>query len=240
MDIFFWRKTPKWKTTLYLIALIIFIVMMILLNIRSPISFAILKEKYSELILLEKAHPIYFTASLFLFYIISVSLVIPDSIFLSLLAGALYPLPIAILFISLSEMIGALIFFLVFKKGFYTYVKKKEISLLNRLSSDDFHHHEIWYLLFLRIAHIVPFWFTNVVAILFKTKPTRFMWTTFVGTLPLSAIIAQAGHELEVALMQNTPFSLKNVFSTQTDLLLLALGVLMLLPILIKKYVKIS
>lgn len=66
------------------------------------------------------------------------------------------------------------------------------------------------------------------------------MWTTFVGTLPLSAIIAQAGHELEVALMQNTPFSLKNVFSTQTDLLLLALGVLMLLPILIKKYVKIS
>lgn len=236
MNIFFWQKRPKWKTTLYITSLVLFIVLMIFLNLHSPITFSALKEKYAELILLEEKHPIYFSLALFAFYVFSVSLVIPDSILLSLLAGALYPLPLAILFISLCEMLGALIFFMMFKEGFYTYVKKRELSLLSKFSKDDFLHHEIWYLLFLRVSHIIPFWFTNVVAILFKTNPYRFMWTTFVGTIPLSAVIAIAGEKLKTALMQNTTFSLKDVFNTTTDTTLLALGALMLLPIVAKKF----
>jgi uncharacterized membrane protein YdjX (TVP38/TMEM64 family) len=142
------------------------------------------------------------------------------------------------LFISLSETVGALCFFFIVRYIFKEYFKKKEAKILHGDLSKGFKEHEIYYLLFLRFSHLLPFWLINVIGALFKTNPMRFIWTTFIGTLPLSFILTQAGRDLKKALISNESFSLQSIWDRPTELALVGIGLLALLPIVLKKYLR--
>lgn len=236
MNIFFWRKKPTWKTYLPITLLIVFAILVVIFNIKNPITFLNLKSRYAELMLLEHSSPLLFTTLLFFIYVLSICLVIPDSTLISLMAGTVYPFPIAVLFISLSETVGASVFFLIVRFAFKEYFRRKEASIINGKLGRSFQEHEIHYLLFLRFSHILPFWLINVIAVLFKTRPITFIWTTFVGTLPLSVVLSQAGRSLKKALVSDLPFSLESVMDRPTELALVGIGLLALLPIVLKKY----
>ena len=102
--------------------------------------------------------------------------------------------------------------------------------------SKGFKKHEISYLLFLRLSHLLPFWLINTIGALFNTSPLRFIWTTFLGTLPLSVILSQAGRDLKKALISNQPFSIESIINVPNELTLIGIGLLALLPIALKKY----
>ncbi|MCX6990194.1 MAG: VTT domain-containing protein [Chlamydiae bacterium] len=236
MNIFFWRKKSPWEKYLPLGLLLLFVLLVVLFNVKSPLTFENLKGRYAELMALETANPLLFTLYLFAIYVISICLVIPDSTLISLLAGTVYPFPIAVLFISISETVGALCFYFIVKYAFKEYFAKKEAHIVHGKIGKDFREHEIYYLLFLRFSHLLPFWVINVIAALFKTHPLTFIWTTFIGTLPLSIVLAQAGRSLEKALVSNEPFSLQNILNRPTELCLIGLGLLVLIPVLLKKF----
>jgi len=236
MNIFFWRKKPTWKTYLPIGLLIAFVILVVIFNVNSPITFQNLKSRYAELMAIEKISPWIFTLGLFLIYVFSICLVIPDSTLISLLAGTVYPFPLSVLFISVSETIGALVFFFIVRFAFQEYFRKKEAEILHGKIGKGFQEHEIYYLLFLRFSHLLPFWVINSIAVLFKTRPITFIWTTFVGTLPLSIVLTQAGRSLKKALISDQPFSLESVMDRPTELALVGIGLLALLPIILKKY----
>lgn len=236
INLLFWRKKARWKTYLSIGLLLVFIALVILFNINNPLTFENLKSRYDELMALEKSHPFLFTILLFIFYVLSICLVIPDSTLISVLAGTVYSFPVSVFFISLSETVGALSFFFIVRYIFKEYFKKKEAKILHGNLSESFKEHEIYYLLFLRFSHILPFWLINVIGALFKTSPMRFIWTTFIGTLPLSVILSQAGRDLKKALISNQPFSIQSIMDRPTELALVGIGLLALLPIVLKKY----
>jgi uncharacterized membrane protein YdjX (TVP38/TMEM64 family) len=78
----------------------------------------------------------------------------------------------------------------------------------------------------------------NVGAALLRFKISTFIWTTFVGTLPLIFFLADAGGSLSKYFAIHKHFHLSEVLTTQLKLALIGMGCLALLPLIYKKFKK--
>lgn len=180
-------------------------------------------------------HP--FLAGLYfiLIHTISVILIIPISTLLTLIAGFLFPLPLAVAYTCFSETFGALIFFFIMRTAFFQFLSHRKKDYFIHLR-ESFYRYEISYLLFLRFSHILPFWLINLLSAVFRVNTYTFIWTTFVGVLPLTVVLAQAGSGLSTFFRNEPNFSLSAIFNPQIKISLFVLALFALLPILLKKY----
>lgn len=224
------------KKQLLPLGLLLFVILIVYLtNIHEELSLSKLREKHVALQGFLHAHP-YLSPFLFIaIYSISVCL-IPDSTLLTLFAGMSFPWPLALLYCSSSETLGALLFFSI-TRGLGQTLDKHEYLFLRRMRL-SFKKNGASYLLFLRISHILPFWLINFSAAYFNVRLLTFIWTTFVGVLPLTYLLIRAGSDLEKAIALDAPFRISSLFTTQTKLALLLLGLTALCPILYKKWTR--
>lgn len=63
----------------------------------------------------------------------------------------------------------------------------------------------------------------------------NYVWTTFVGIAPGAFVFAQAGRGLNQILKSDEGFTLSALFNFKIKVALIGLGVIALIPILIKK-----
>jgi uncharacterized membrane protein YdjX (TVP38/TMEM64 family) len=70
---------------------------------------------------------------------------------------------------------------------------------------------------------------------LLQVKIKTFIWTTFVGVLPLTYFLTEGGASLSSYFETHTFFMLKDIFTTQLKIALIVLGCFALLPIIYKK-----
>ena len=152
-------------------------------------------------------------------YITSVVLVIPDSTFLTLLGGFLFPMPLAIFYACFSETAGGLLFFLAARLAYTETLGKKKNRFLHEMQV-KFHADQACYLLFLRFSHLLPFWVINLGAGIFYVKPLTFIWTTLVGVFPLTFFLTEAGGSLSKYFETHTHFSLMEVFTPELKMTL--------------------
>src|SRR5689334_2443051 len=94
-------------------------------------------------------------------YLVSVVLVIPDSTILTLIAGFLFPLPLAIFYSCIAETIGATIFFLAARLAFMETLGRRKGYLMHEMQT-KFQANQACYLLFFRFSHLLPFWLINL------------------------------------------------------------------------------
>ncbi len=209
---------------------IIFIFLLILLvyftGIYHQFSFEMLKQKHLELKEYVDNHPVLSPLVFIGIYIVSLLLIIPDSVLLTLLAGYLFPLPLAFLYVLFSETAGGYLFFLVIE-GAVPPAKKNFL----RKMSEKFRHHAASYLLFLRWSHIIPFTFINSLAGYFRVKTWTFLWTTFVGVIPLSYLLVMEGSGLAKIFAENRPFTFNNIFNLQVKVAFFVFALLALSPL---------
>ncbi|MBM3207240.1 MAG: VTT domain-containing protein [Chlamydiae bacterium] len=238
MNLLDFKHHKKFATFLAGLFVVILVLGIIWLNFQNPIKMEKLRSDFSSLIQYESLHPFLFTLLLSGVYIVSILFVIPDSTLISLLSGTIYPLPFAVIFISLCETIGAVAYFLVIKFALKIYYKKRTISLTPNKFKKNFDNNKIFYLLGLRFCHLFPFWMINVFAASMRIPLWTFIWTTFVGTLPLSWVLAQAGKGFKIAMEQHTHFSTHDFLNKQTEIALLGLGIITLLPIVVRHFIK--
>ena len=149
----------------------------------------------------------------------------------------IFPYEEAFLLAIASETMGATLFFAIFRSTFGTPLLEKEHGILKKLRRGCTKH-RISYLLFLRISHVVPFWLTNLGAAYFKIKHWTFIWTTFLGLIPVTYVVANAGHSLSIAFAEHRIRNLTDIFTPQVKVALFALGVLALCPIVLKKFIR--
>jgi len=225
------------KRLIPFVVLILMIVLVYVTNVHEIFTLDWLRKKERILANYVQFHPILSVLIYMGFYIFSVCLIIPDSTILTLLAGLVFPLPLAITYAVLSETIGATIFFWIFQSAFGSSFLKRERPFVSKLRK-RFKKNAMSYLLFLRLSHVVPFWLTNVAAAYFKINYWTFVWTTCVGVIPLTAILANAGRSLSVLFAQNIKLKLSDIFTTEMKIALLILGVLALCPIVYKYFIQ--
>jgi uncharacterized membrane protein YdjX (TVP38/TMEM64 family) len=195
-------------------------------GIYRDFNFATIQLKHAEWKQYIHLHPFLSAFYYILIYIFSVCLIIPDSIFLSLLGGFLFPLPLAITYIVFSETAGATLFFLAADAAL-----KHDSHYLSSLQK-KVQRRQIYYLLFFRFSHLLPYWVINVASALFNIRKWTFIWTSCLGVFPLAIVLAQGGSGLSRYFEQHTHFSITDVFTTQIKIMLICLGLLTLLPLI--------
>jgi uncharacterized membrane protein YdjX (TVP38/TMEM64 family) len=82
---------------------------------------------------------------------------------------------------------------------------------------------------------MIPFWFTNVIAAYFRIPAWTFTWTTFLGVIPLTYILAEAGCSLAEKFQVKQDVKIEDIFTLQVKIALLILGVLIVFPLLFRK-----
>jgi uncharacterized membrane protein YdjX (TVP38/TMEM64 family) len=170
-------------------------------------------------------------------YVLSVILIIPDSSLLTILGGLLFPLPLALTYALVCETLGAWIFFFIFKCFFKKSFLKEKWKQLKKLHR-EFKKNSVGYLIFLRVSHILPFWLTNIGAAYFKVNPWTFIWTCFVGVIPITYVLANAGHRLQELFATHPSLTLSDIFTPQVKLALFFIGLLAFIPLIFHKWVR--
>ncbi|CAH1762936.1 11001_t:CDS:2 [Entrophospora sp. SA101] len=120
---------------------------------------------------------------------------IPGALFLNLLAGAMYGPMKATLFTCLLTSIGASVAYLLSKfvgKPFADfYLLNKLINL--RKQVDENRENLFYYLLFIRMFPLSPWWLLNITSPLLSIPIGTFFITMFFGSIPYNLACCQSG-----------------------------------------------
>ncbi len=214
------------------LALVIYI-----FGIRDHFTLEKIKEKENLIFSIISLHPILSALALIALYTVSICLLIPASTVLTIIAAIGYPFPYALLLSVLSETFGTCLFFAVLRYAFCPIGIYKTTVYLGK-AEKEFQKNPSSYLLFLRFSHLTPSWLIGALAAVFKTPFWTFVWTTFVGTLPVCYLIIEAARTVKHSTKGVYGFNWHELFDTDTKLLFLGLAILALIPVFIKRLLK--
>ncbi len=225
------------KRFLPLIIVILAMVIAYFFGLYDFLSFDMLKEKHRTLKTLVAEHRV-LTPLIFMgIYTVSTALSIPGGIFLSLLGGYLFPLPLSTLYVMLAATLGATIIFFAARTAVGDWLRNKAGSKLQKMR-EGFEKNSISYMLFLRLAPIFPFWLVNIAPAFFGIPIMTYIWTTFVGIAPGAFVFTQAGSGIETILDSQEEFSLNTIFNVKIQIALICLAIFALMPVIIKAWKK--
>lgn len=198
------------------------------------LSFNSLRAYHERIQVFLLAHPSLMPILYILTYIVLTALSVPGAVFLTLLGGYLFPQPLSTLYVIFGATCGATLIFLAARSAFRGALKKKAGPFLKKMEK-GFNDNAASYMLFLRLVPIFPFWIVNIAPAFFGVSLRTFVWTTFMGIAPGSFVFTLAGSGLEKIFETNQALSIHTILNTQLKIALCLLGLLALVPILVKK-----
>ncbi len=174
-------------------------------------------------------------------YIAVVGFSIPGAVFLSLGGGFLFGAITGTLLTVIGATIGATAIFLAAKTGLGNALQAKlQTDGAGKLAKMQagLKENELSYLFLMRLVPAVPFWFANLAPAFLGVSLKRFVFTTFFGIMPGTAVYLWVGSGLgEVFARGGTP-DLGIIFEWQILGPILALSALSALPIILKLFRK--
>lgn len=185
-----------------------------------------------------------------LFYVVLVALSVPGSGFLTIAGGFVFGIVIGAGSAVIGATIGATIIFLVARSALGEPLLRRAgpraVALAQGFRDDAFS-----YLLFLRLVPAFPFFLVNLVPALAGVRLVPFIAATAIGIIPGALVYAFAGTGLDsvIAMQQGAlqactaagradchfNFNPKDVFTPQLIGALVALGLLALVPVVVKR-----
>jgi uncharacterized membrane protein YdjX (TVP38/TMEM64 family) len=163
-----------------------------------------------------------------LIYTISTALSIPAATILSLATGFLFGRWIGMVVIAFSATLGATLIFLSARYVFAEAAQRRIGPAAKKIIS-AFHKNDFNYLLFLRLVPLFPFWLVNLASAFTPVKVRTYVLATAIGIVPATFVFANLGGSLGHI---DSPDQL---LSSQTIGALVLLGILALVPVLIKR-----
>jgi len=191
-------------------------------------------------------------------YIVVIALSIPGGAILTILGGFLYGWYISGPAVVIAATIGATIIFLVAKTSLGDVLRARAGPFLDRLAR-GFEEDAVNYLLFLRLVPVFPFWLVNIAPAFLGVGVRTFFFTTLFGIIPgtltysyvggsldsiFSSAQADAGFQACLALEASgaraagscdLPIDLGDLVTPQILIAIAALGVLALIPVVIRR-----
>lgn len=210
------------------------LILALIFDVGSYLSFEAIGENYADLKSLIAND---FTLSLMIFatvYILVVAFSIPGASALSLLYGALLGTAIGGTLIVIAATIGATIIFLAARYAFSDVMREKAGPWLSKMQ-DGFNENAVSYLLFLRLVPAFPFFVVNLVPAFMGVSIRVYVLTTLFGIMPGTYVFASIGNGIGYVLEQGKTPDLSVASSPEILLPLVGLGMLSLIPIVLKK-----
>ncbi len=165
-----------------------------------------------------------------LFFSVVMLFGLPFGALLSLATGLMFGRWGGTLLLIIAGTLSATLVFLAARYLFAESARKhlEKYPLTARLL-ENFHADAFHYLLFLRLVPLFPFWPVNLIPAFTKITTGTFILATLIGMIPGSFIFASLGHSLKEV------DNFEQLLSFEMIASLIALGLLALLPILVKR-----
>ena len=142
-----------------------------------------------------QANPLTTLAAFFALYVAATALSLPGAFILTLAAGALFGLGVALVVVSFASSLGALLAFLVARYLLRDAVQQRFGNFLAPVN-EGMRKDGIFYLLTLRLVPVFPFWLINLVMGLTPIGARQFYVVSQLGMLPGTVVFVNAGTQL--------------------------------------------
>jgi uncharacterized membrane protein YdjX (TVP38/TMEM64 family) len=184
-------------------------------------------------------------------YIVAVALSVPGAIFLTVAGGFLFGVAVGASAAVIGATIGATLIFLVARSALGEPLLRRAGPSAAKLAQ-GFRDDAFSYLLFLRLVPAFPFFLVNLVPAFAGVRLAPFMAATALGIIPASLVFTFAGTGLDsvITVQKNLhqaclaagktdchmTFDARDVLTPQLLGALIALGLLALVPVLVKRW----
>lgn len=162
------------------------------------------------------------------FYVLAIALSFPSASLITLTGGFLFGVWVGTCLSVIGATIGAIIAFVLVRYLFAESMQSQYTKQMQQFTK-AIKEYGISFLLFVRLVAIFPFFLINIVAALTPVPVGMFIWTTLVGIIPGTLVYSFAGTQLR------TLESARDILSPSIIGIFLVLGLLALLPVLIKR-----
>jgi uncharacterized membrane protein YdjX (TVP38/TMEM64 family) len=217
---------------------------------QRQLSFEWLVRHHEALRAFIAAHEVSALVAYVALYIAAAALSIPVGVFLTMTAGILFGAVLGGAASVVGATIGAICIFLIAKSAVGDYLVRRAGPLAQKLAQ-GFRADAFSYLLFLRLVPIFPFWIVNLVPALVGVKLATFAAATALGVIPATFVFAFVGQGLDsvIAAQQaayqsclaaarpdcRLAFHINTALTPELLAALAALGVLALVPVLVRR-----
>ena len=168
-------------------------------------------------------------------YTVVVALSLPAGAVLTLAGGLLFGIPWGIVFTVIGATAGATALFLIARSAFGDALKERAGPFLAKMA-DGFQKDQFNYLLFLRLVPAFPFWAVNLAPALLGMRLAPYVLATAIGIIPGTTIFSLFGAGLGDIFDRGAEVSLKSVLNPTLVAALIGMGLLSLMPILIRRW----
>ncbi len=183
----------------------------------------------------EESHVTKFIVVYVLSYILLIAVCIPGTIVFDLIAGFIFGPVVGILLVIFSYTTGSTLGFLIIKYFFREPLIKKFGHLERVVGTKDCSNKTVALnLIGLRFVPIVPFWLLNVLSAIFGVPLTTFFISTLIGIIPTSVIYVIIGYQVKSDMASGGQLSIKTLTNPHLWIPLILLGMIILLPNLVR------
>jgi len=198
-------------------------------DLKTYLSLDTLKANRDSLLVFTQDHYVPAVALFILVYILQTSFSLPGATIMTLAGGFLFGSLWGPLYVNIGATTGATVAFLAARYLVHQWVERKFGDRLGPIQ-DGFAKNAFSYLLTLRLIPFFPFFLVNLLSGLTRVKVSTYVVATAVGIIPGSVVYTFAGRQL------GTINSLSELVSPRLLLAFSLLGLLMLVPILYRKF----
>lgn len=170
-------------------------------------------------------------------YIAVVTFSIPIAILMTPVGGLLFGAWEGTLWSVVSATIGATLLFLAAKLALGDALRRRAGPFVAKLEQ-GFTENAFNYLLFLRLVPAAPFWVVNLVPALTGVRVGTFVAATFIGIIPGAFVYSLAGEGFASVIAQGDKLTLTGVLTPPVIGAFVGLGLLALIPIVLKRFRK--
>lgn len=220
-----------------LIVIALAVAVVIASGVADHLSLVELKARRDQLQGFVTLHPALSFGLYILIYIAVVSLSLPGALVMTLSGGFLFGPWLGAAAASSGASLGAAVIFLVCRSAVGDSLRGKAGSTISRIE-EGVRRDAFSYILTLRLIPVMPFWLVNLAAGFVDIPLRTFLSATVLGILPGSLVYAGLGSGLGEVFASGQEPNLRVIFEPHVLLPLVGLGLLSLLPVVLRRFRK--
>lgn len=203
-------------------------------GLADHLSLAELKERRDQLQGFVALHPALSFGLYILIYIAVVSLSLPGALVMTLSGGFLFGPWLGAAAAASGASLGAAVIFMVCRSAVGDSLRGKAGSTISKIE-EGVRRDAFSYILTLRLIPVMPFWLVNLAAGFVDIPLRTFLSATVLGILPGSLVYAGLGSGLGEVFASGQEPNLRVIFEPHVLLPLVGLGLLSLLPVVLRR-----
>ena len=239
------QSGTQMKRWLPLILLLAAFVLFFALGLHRRLTLDELALRYAQLNLFLRHNYLAAILISILTYLVVTAASLPVATLLSITIGLLFGWVVGAAIIVLGATLGASILFFVARLLLHDFFEKKAGRFL-KVMAHGFQENAVSYMLFLRLAVVIPFSLVNVVPAILGVRFSTYFWTTAAGIIPGTIAYAFAGEGLRSIIGERAaacivkvapcgqPFGAADIITREMLIAFVLLALVSLLPVVLK------